>query len=158
MEPEGRLETVESILGVRFLDRTLLETVLKAYTVVGRSKTRYQPLRGSPFDRNKFQYLAILGDRVIWLVVTETADWTITPNIWSKTVSKLVSNRHLADIFDQLGLFEYLDLTGRKPRLPLGYLARASTYEALVGAIYLDQGFDKAKAFVGRTLLSEASR
>jgi len=69
----------------------------------------------------------------------------------------LVNSKMLSKIATELGFNEYLLLskgesrdTGRARQFIL-----ANTFEAVVGAIYLDQGFEKAEEFIKRNLIKE---
>ncbi len=103
--------------------------------------------------------LEFLGDAVLELIVTkylylnypqkEEGDLTN----WR---SALVKGQHLAIIANDLGLGVYLYLSkgeersgGRKKNYIL-----ANTVEALIGAIYLDQGYESAENFIVKYITS----
>ena len=67
----ARFEAVESIIGVRFVDRTNLRIALEAYRVGGHLHKNRPPKRGLTDNRRKFHRLALLGDGVIQLSLTD---------------------------------------------------------------------------------------
>ncbi len=104
--------------------------------------------------------LEFLGDAVLELVITDY--------LYKKYPDKpegeltalraaLVNANTLAEVAASLGMNDYLLLsrgeakdTGRARQYIL-----ANTYEALLGAMYLDQGYEAAAEFVARTLFSK---
>lgn len=97
--------------------------------------------------------LEFLGDAVLELVVTEKLfyDFAEKPEGELTDIrSALVRGRNLAEIAEKLGFSEAIQLS-RGEFLAEGHTnpyILANTLEALLGAIYLDQGFDSAKAFI----------
>ena len=102
--------------------------------------------------------LEFLGDSVLSLVVsnyiyskrTEDAEGDLT-----NLRAYIVKTKSLAEAAKELGLGDYLKLSKgeglsggqNNPQL------LANTYEALIGAIYLDQGLEEVKRVIGTTLL-----
>lgn len=107
--------------------------------------------QGVPLRTN--QRLEFLGDAVLQLVLTrelyerfpEFGEGPLT-----KARAKLVNRRTLAEHARQLGLGKYLILSRGEDRH--GGRERASaladTFEALLGAIFLDGGFEAARQFI----------
>ncbi len=104
------------------------------------------------------QRFEFLGDAVVELAVRNSlirrypsaAEGDLT-----KLKIDLVRGTTLARCADRLGLRDMI-ITGRdfsEPEIPDSMAADA--YEAVVGALFLDQGFDAAGDFVERTLLAE---
>ncbi len=109
--------------------------------------------QGAPVQTN--QRLEFLGDAVLQLVLTgELYDKfpAFGEGPLTKARAKLVNRRTLADHARQLGLGKNLivsrgeEMHGGRDRLS----ALADTFEALVGAIFLDSGFEAARAFILR--------
>jgi len=100
-----------------------------------------------------YERLEFLGDSILGFVV---ADWLfsnfadVTEGQLSRMRSSLVRKETLADIARDLGMSEYLILG--EGELKSGGFNRDSilsdTVESLIGAIYLDAGFDAAKDFI----------
>lgn len=143
------LSEFESEIGITFDNKDLLQ---QAFT--HRSYLNEHP--GEDIAHNeRFEFL---GDAVLELVVTDylfstyvnrpEGDLTairaalVNTHSISQAASNLKANRFL-----QLSKGEAKD-TGRGRRFIL-----ANTYEAIIGAIYLDQGYDTAASFVKQTLL-----
>ncbi len=102
--------------------------------------------------------LEFLGDAVLELVVTEALYEKFPEKPEGELTSfraALVNSNMLADLSVELGVNEFLVLSrgeakdqGRARQYIL-----ANTFEAIVGAMYLDQGYDAVEKFIGRALL-----
>jgi len=113
--------------------------------------------RGCPLDHN--ERLEFLGDAVMELIVTEYL-YLNYPNPEGELTnwrSSLVNGNMISKIARRLGFENYLYLsrgeskdTGRARDLIL-----ANSFEAVIGAVYLDQGFAAAKQFIHKNLLAE---
>ena len=109
--------------------------------------------QGVPIQTN--QRLEFLGDAVLQLVLTHEL-YEKFPSFGegplTKARAKLVNRRTLADQAGRIGLGKYLivsrgeDLHGGRERPS----ALADTFEALLGAILLDGGFEPARDFILR--------
>lgn len=102
--------------------------------------------------------LEFLGDSVLSLIVSDYLYKTYTELPEGQLTnyrSSIVKTGSLAESSKNLGLGEYLLMargeteSGGKENPSL----LADTYEALLGVIYLSNGFEKAQAFVRHTLL-----
>jgi len=102
--------------------------------------------------------LEFLGDAVLELIVTDFL-YKKYPNYTEGELtairSALVNAVIISEVATDIGMNEYLLLskgetkdTGKARQYIL-----ANTYEAYIGAIYMDQGYDVAGDFVTRTLL-----
>jgi len=106
--------------------------------------------------------LEFLGDAVLELVVTEHlyANFPNPEGELTNWRAALVNAIMLADISKNFELNNYMLLsrgeakdTGRARQYIL-----ANAMEAVIGAIYLDQGYDEAAKFIKRFILSELPR
>lgn len=102
--------------------------------------------------------LEFLGDSVLELVVTEYLYATYPHHSEGDLTayrSALVNAVTLGTVADHLGFNDMMKLSKGEAkdvsRARSSILADA--YEAFVGALYLDQGYDAAKAFISRTVL-----
>lgn len=139
---------LEPILGVTFKNKDLL---LQA--VVHRSFLNEHPDFG--LDHN--ERLEFLGDAVLELVVTEHL-YNHYPNPEGELTNwraALVNANSCADIARELEVEDFLRLsrgeqkeTGKARQYIL-----ANAFEAIIGAIYLDQGMEMSREFIGRVLL-----
>ncbi|MEI6040241.1 MAG: ribonuclease III [Candidatus Berkelbacteria bacterium] len=135
-------------INVEFNDKDLLNQVF-----VHRSYLNENP----SFKLDHNERLEFLGDAVLELIVTEYLYKTL-PNPEGELTnlrSALVRGQTLSDIANSLEMNDFLFLskgeaksTGKARQLIL-----ANCFEALIGAIYLDQGYDKAKEFITNYLL-----
>lgn len=111
---------------------------------------------GEPEESN--EKLEFLGDAVLELIVSEELvrgfpDWS--EGQLSKSRARLVNATAISLSAQRLGVGKYL-LLGRGEEKTGGRTKPAllaDAYEALIAAIYLDGGFEAARAFVRRTLV-----
>lgn len=136
-------------LGYTFRDPTLLQLALTHPSVAHE--------HGTPVQTN--QRLEFLGDAVLQLVLTRELYEKFTgfgEGPLTKARAKLVNRRSLAERARQLGLGAHLilsrgeEISGGRDRLS----ALADTFEALLGAVFLDGGFEAAREFILRQFLS----
>jgi ribonuclease-3 len=139
------LATLQDRLGCKFRDENLLRLALTHPSVAHES--------GVAIAHN--QRLEFLGDAVLQLILTQklyeqfpdSGEGPLT-----KARAKLVNRRALAERARSLGLGEHLVLSrgeethgGRERPSTL-----ADAFEALLGAVFLDGGFETAREFVLR--------
>ncbi|MDP9320146.1 MAG: ribonuclease III [Chloroflexota bacterium] len=138
----------EEIGGYRFRDPTLLATAL----------THSSYLHEHPdVEMEDFERLEFLGDAVVDLVIGEVLYQNYpeaTEGELTAMRAQLVSGPPLSHLAQQLGLPDRSRLgrgegeTGGRLRVGLG----ASLYESVLGAVYVDGGFEAARDFVLRTM------
>lgn len=136
---ERRMDECEAALGHRFTDRKLLSLALT-----------HSSLKDEWTDCN--ERLEFLGDSVIGLSVSEHLFCTfprLAEGELTRIKSMVVSRSALADVGKTLDLKRYLRV-GKgirvKRSIPPSLLANA--FEALIGAVYLDAGFEPARNLV----------
>lgn len=100
-----------------------------------------------------YQRLEFLGDRVLGLTIAE-ALYTRHPHMdegaMSARFNALVSRARCAEVARSIGLGAHIRL-GKQARDDGGYLSDnilGDVVEALIGATFIDQGFDGARALV----------
>lgn len=143
------LKEFEESIGVVFKDEALLKQAF-----IHRSFINENPRSGLVHNER----LEFLGDAVLELVVTDFLYLTY-PNHSEGDLtayrSALVNAVTLGEVADKL-LFNDMMLLSKGEAKDVSR-ARSSiladAYEALVGAMYLDQGYDVAKDFIKRTVL-----
>ena len=142
------LEGLQRKLGVTFRDGTMLAEAL--------AHSSYQNENPDSLPRSN-ERLEFLGDAVLGLVIAEQL-YSEFPEVDEGKLSKmraaLVQMESLAEAAANLGLGPYL-LLGQGEESSGGRsrpsnLARA--VEAIIGAIFLDQGLDSAREFILRAL------
>ncbi len=139
---------IEQKIGVTFKDKDLLRQAFTHRSYINESRFSL----GSHNERLEF-----LGDAVLELVVTEflykeykdKQEGELT-SLRASLVNTVTLSKNAAD----LGMNEFLLLSkgeskdiGRARQVIL-----ANTFEALIGAIYLDSGYGQAKEFISHNL------
>lgn len=110
------------------------------------------------FPLGQNERLEFLGDAVLELAVTEFlfAEYENPEGELTNWRAALVNAKMLASIAYEIGMEPYLFLSHGEAK-DAGTKARdyimANAIEALIGAIYLDQGYDMARQFVTRWVL-----
>ncbi len=151
---EERLGDLERIIGATFSDRVHLLTAVTHRSYLNEHREATQ---------NHNERYEFLGDAVLELVITDF--------LFNKYPEKpegdltairaaLVNTNSLAEVSTRLGINEFLLLsrgeerdTGRARQYIL-----ANAFEAIVGAIYIDQGYDAAREFIGSQLFDQTDR
>jgi len=153
-EIQESLKKLQHHLGVVFTDvnHLLVAITHRSYLNEHREATQ---------DHN--ERYEFLGDAVLELVVTDFLfrKYPEKPEGELTAVrAALVNTVSIADASSKLGINEYLLLskgeerdTGRARQYIL-----ANTFEAIVGALYLDQGYDAAKNFIAVQLFDRTER
>lgn len=141
---------LEKRLEVSFQNEDLLRQAL-----VHRSYINEHP----DFSVGHNERLEFLGDAVLELVVTEYL-YNHYPNPEGELTNwraALVNAVMLSEVTKKLGVEDHLFLSKGEAK-DAGTKARqyilANAYEAIVGALYLDQGMDSCRTFIQRTVLS----
>ncbi len=150
-ETQERLRKLEETLEVSFEDPMHLLTAITHRSYLNEHREATQE------HNERYEFL---GDAVLELVVTDF--------LFNKFPEKpegdltairaaLVNTNSLADAATRLGVNDFLLLskgeerdTGRARQYIL-----ANTFESLTGALYLDQGYDAAREFIGRHLFDK---
>jgi ribonuclease-3 len=143
------LAYAQDTVGHRFQDLELLYTALTHSSV---ADTR--------LDSN--ERLEFLGDAVLGMVVCDElyrryANWL--EGDLTKVKSAVVARRTCAKIADEAGLTSLLMLgNGIDGQGSLPTSVRAAVLEAVIGALFLDGGFETAKAFILRNVSHHIER
>lgn len=151
---EIALSKLEAILGVVFNDKNYLLSAITHRSYLNEHREATQ-------EHN--ERLEFLGDAVLELVVTDYLyrKYPEKPEGELTAVrAALVNTVSLSDSAQKLGLNDFLLMskgeakdTGRARQYIL-----ANAFESCIGAIYLDQGYDAAKEFIGTQLFSKTDR
>ncbi len=139
----------EKNTGLKFKDKDLLTQAF-----VHRSYLNENPSLGMEHNER----LEFLGDAVLELIVTDFL-YKKYPRedegILTSYRAALVNANIISDIARDMGVNEYLLLSKGESKdtgKARNYIL-ANTYEAILGAIYLDSGYEEAERFVKRTIL-----
>ena len=141
--------SIEDTVDYNFSDKGLLEQALTHSSICN------QPNKNRLMSNQRLEFL---GDAIIQLILTEYlychypdfAEGSLT-----KMRSHLVSKKILSTIGSNLNLSEYLIITdgAKKMRDHLQESTLCDTFEALVGAIYLDSSYNQVKEVVRPLIL-----
>jgi len=144
------IAALQTALGVEFAHPELLQQAL-THSSQARELEALQPAVTSRVGDN--EQLEFLGDAVLGLVTTEEL-FIRFPHFREGQLSKmrahLVSEKHLIQVAQQLELGQYLRL-GRGEEKSGGRNKTAllvDALEAILGALYVDQGMEAARRFV----------
>ncbi len=142
------LSRLEKVVGVSFVDTEHLLTAVTHRSYLNEHREATQQ------HNERYEFL---GDAVLELVVTDFLFHKFPEKPEGELTAiraALVNTVSLADVATKLGVNEYLLLskgeerdTGRARQYIL-----ANTYESIIGAIYLDQGYEVAANFIRDTL------
>jgi ribonuclease-3 len=140
---QDKLLEFEKSIGITFQNRPVYERVFIHRSYLNENKQK---------DLEHNERLEFLGDAVIELAVTEYLykNFTHPEGILTNWRSAIVRGKSLSDEAKKIGLDNML-MTSRGEAKNAGKakdLLLANALEALIGAIYLDQGFDIAKKFI----------
>jgi len=142
MKLSGDLKAFEGRIGHRFSEPALL---VRAVTHASMSSA----------NRDDNQRLEFLGDRVLGLVMSEALlalDPTASEGQLAPRFNALVRKETCADVAREIDLGQVLKL-GRSEMISGGRRKQAllgDAIEAVIAAVYLDAGFDAAKALILR--------
>jgi ribonuclease III len=138
----------EKKIGVTFTNKSVLKQAFVHRSYINEN-------RNSGLEHN--ERLEFLGDAVLELVVTDYLYHKYPKKPEGELTafrSSLVNSNTLAEAATKLEVNDFLLLskgeakdTGRARQYIL-----ANTYEAIVGAIYIDQGYDGAKQFIANNI------
>ncbi|MDD4271350.1 MAG: ribonuclease III [Patescibacteria group bacterium] len=143
---------LEELMDVKFKNVDLLKQA-----VVHRSYLNEHP----DFELSHNERLEFLGDAVLEIIVTEILfhDFMETPEgDLTNWRASLVNYRMLAVIANELGVDKYLYLSkgeSKDKNSKARQIILANAMEAIIGAIYLDQGIKPAKKFVKAFIISK---
>lgn len=149
LNPMIQFQQFEEQTNIHFKDKNLLKQAF-----IHRSYINENP--GSGLFHN--ERLEFLGDAVLELVVTDFLYKkypTYTEGELTSLRSALVNAIIIAEVASELDMNTYL-LLSRGEAKDMGKARQyilANTYEAYVGAVYLDQGYDTADKFIRTSLL-----
>jgi len=150
-EIQASLTKLQQILQVTFTDVSVLLSAVTHRSYLNEHKE-------ATWDHN--ERLEFLGDAVLELVITsflfekypEKPEGELTA-----VRASLVNTVSLAQASEKLGVNDYL-LMSKGEAKDMGRARQyilANVFEACIGAIYLDQGYDEAVDFIGRQLFAK---
>lgn len=144
------ISSLEKKIGITFTNRDLLRQAM-----VHRSFLNENP----DFKIGHNERLEFLGDAVLELVVTKHLyeNYDNPEGELTNWRASLVNSNMLAEASQTVGLNGHLYLSKGEEKDQNGKARQyilANAFEALIGAIYLDQGLDIASDFIHKNILS----
>ena len=145
------LANLEKKIGVQFKDRKFLQKAL-----VHRSYINEHP----DFKLGHNERLEFLGDAVLEIIVTEYLfqNYPETPEgDLTNWRASLVNANMLYTVANELGIEEYLMLSkgeAKDKNTKARQYILANAMEALIGAMYLDQGIEAPRQFIIKNIVS----
>lgn len=145
------LSQLEHTLGFTFKHKKILQQAL-----VHRSYLNENP--HFPLEHN--ERLEFLGDAVLELIVTAHLYHEFPKAPEGELTSlraAIVRGEMLSKIAEELGLSQFLLLSRgeSRDRGKARQYILANAVEAVIGALYLDQGYEATKIFISRTIISK---
>ena len=138
-------DTVTKIIGFKPLT---LEYYQRAFT--HRSLNKLDS-NGNPISYERLEFLgdAMLSSVIAAFLYREVP--TGDEGYLTKMRSKIVSREHLNDLGRDLNLFQFVE--SKVPSQHFGENIHGNIFEALVGAIYLDQGYVVCEKFIHKKVV-----
>ena len=144
------IESLEKKIKIKFKNKDLLRQAMVHRSYLNENRD---------FELDHNERMEFLGDAVLELIVTEYlySNFSNPEGELTNYRAALVNGKMLAKISKEIGLEDYL-LMSRGETKDLGkarqYLL-ANALEAVIGAIYLDQGYKKSEKFITNCVLSK---
>lgn len=147
------VSSLEGSLGIKFKNKDLLKQAL-----VHRSYINENP----DFHLGHNERLEFLGDAVLELIVTEYlySQYDNPEGELTNLRAALVNRKMLAELAQRFDLEQYLLLSKgeQKDQGRARQYIMANAFEALIGAIYLDQGVEVSRKFICDNVMCELPR
>ncbi len=146
-----RIRQIEALTGFR-----MVEPVLYFRALRHRSKLAESNLK----DHESYEQLEFLGDAVLDLIVGEMI-FARYPDkdegFMTQMRSRIVRAETLAELAERLGLHDAMEVGDRvrDQGIETSVNALSDVFEALIGALYRDRGFNAAFTFVDRVISRE---
>lgn len=141
-------ELAVTIIGQEFTDLELLVTAFTHRSYLNEHKKTVKAHN---------ERLEFLGDAVLELVVTEYlySNFSEPEGILTNWRSSLVRTESISAAGEKLGFNEYLRLSRGEKRGSERAREQilANCFESVIGAIYIDKGYDVAKDFITKNLI-----
>lgn len=152
IEELERIDRLQQILEYEFKDKQLALSAI----------THPSAAEGRPVQYS-YERLEFLGDSVLGVIVAMAAFCKfkdLDEGGLTRIKVALVAGSTLSEVADELGFTDIIIFgdsevgTGKRGM----HSALENVYEAVVAALYLDSGFNEARAFIDRTLLPRMTR
>ncbi len=165
MEEEKHIDSPKTEKSIDFSDfEKRIELSFKNKDFLVQAFCHRSYLNENPgFRLNHNERLEFLGDAVLELIVTEYLFKQYPNNSEGELTSwraSLVNTKRLSEVAKELGLNDYILLSKgeKKENGQLRQSTLANTFESLIGAMYLDFGYDKCYKFVNKNLINKLNK
>lgn len=140
-----------------------VEFTFKSKTLLRQAFTHRSYLNEHKGFGEHNERLEFLGDAVLELIVSEFLFHKYPTKPEGELTAyraALVNTVSISEAAQELGMNEFLLLSKgeAKDKGRARQYILANTYEAFIGALYLDQGYDAAARFIAETLLAKAEK
>ena len=138
-------EKISKILGFK---PTTLKYYKKAFT---HRSTNKLDEKGNPFNYERMEFL---GDAILGSIVSAylyKAAPTADEGYLTKTRSKIVSREHLNELGKDFNLLQFVE--SKVAPTHFGENIHGNLFEAFIGAIYLDKGFNSCESFIEKKII-----
>src|SRR3989344_548730 len=146
-----KLKILQDSLKINFTDQNLIKNAFIHRSYLNENK-KYKSTSNERLEFLGDSVLSIVVSRFLYLTLPSSPEGELT-----QLRASLVRTETLAKIAKKLDLGHYLylskgeeDSKGRENSSIL-----ANTFEALVGAIYLDQGYERVEKFIDKSILKD---
>jgi ribonuclease-3 len=139
MISDSKISEVESIIGVKFINKKLLSQAL-----VHKSFSNDNSANN--------EILEFLGDRVLGLVLAKKLI-SLYPNDkegqLDKRLASLINKKVCAKVLEKYDLIKFISISKAQKKIKTGNIKIfGDLCESLIGAIYIDRGFESAENFI----------
>ena len=143
------LSELDKRIDVKFKDTNFLKTALVHRSYLNEHKD---------FSLDQNERMEFLGDAVLELVVTDYLykNYDKPEGILTNWRSSLVNGERLASISEDLGIYDFMYLSkgeSKDNNKKARQYILANAFEAVVGAIYLDRGYEITRQFIENNLV-----
>jgi len=143
-----QLNLLENKIGIKFKNINFLRNSLVHRSYLNEHKD---------FVSDQNERLEFLGDAVLELVITDYLyrNYSEAEGILTNWRSSLVNGESLASISESLGVYDFMYLSkgeAKDSNKKARQYILANAFEAIVGAIYMDQGYKSAAKFINEHL------
>ncbi|MBD2385797.1 ribonuclease III family protein [Cylindrospermum sp. FACHB-282] len=132
-------------------DRELSQWIQIKFGIVPQELSKYR----RAITTRQYEVLEFFGDSILGFLVSEylIKHYSVDQPGWFTQVrSQLVEDKNLALIAQQINLSSIVIIPSTSIRQQITDRVLADILEALIGAIYLDQGLDKCREIVSKLL------
>lgn len=143
------LDVLQQKLGVRFKDQELLKSVLVHPSMQSRDVKDVK----SPWDK-----LEWIGDAIVALAIRSKLVATRPLYDMGELVrlkDYLIGNEIMAEVCNEICLLDHM-VIHKTERSNGGFRLRANSFEVLIGALFLDQGYEAAAQLACKLLMPKA--